>query len=76
MRTGYAIRHRKNRVWLASRTREDGESGSLTVWVHDEEQALIFRKLPDAKRMLKVVRADSRTPEAIQIMDPRWREVG
>ena len=74
MRTGYAIRHRKNRAWLATRTRDDG--GTLTVWVQDEEQALIFKRLPDAKRMLKVVRADSRTPEAIQIMDPRWREVG
>jgi hypothetical protein len=74
MRTGYAIRHRKNRAWLATRIKDDG--GTLTIWVQDEAQAMIFRKLPDAKRMLKVVRADSRTPEAIQIMDPRWREVG
>ena len=74
MRTGYAIRHRKNRAWLATRVKDDG--GTLTLWVQDEEQALIFKRLPEAKRMLKVVRADSRTPEAIQIMDPRWREVG
>lgn len=74
MRTGYAIRHRKNRVWLAMRVKADG--GTLTGWVRDEEGAMIFRKLTDAKRMLKVVRADSRTPEAIQILDPRWREVG
>lgn len=74
MRVGYAIRHRKNRAWLATRTRDDG--GTLTVWVQDEEQALIFKRLPDAKRMLKVVRQDSRTPGAIQILDPRWREVG
>lgn len=74
MRVGYAIRHRKNRAWLATRTRDDG--GTLTVWVQDEEKALIFKRLPDAKRMLKLVRQDSRTPGAIQILDPRWREVG
>lgn len=74
MRTGYAIRDKRKRAWLATRTRDDG--GTLTVWVQDEEQALIFKRLPDAKRMLKVVRADSRMPGAIQILDPRWREVG
>jgi hypothetical protein len=76
MRTGYAIRHRQNRAWLATRTLEDGKGGSLTVWVQDEEQAMIFRKLGEAKQMLKVIRQDSRTPEAIMILDPRWREVG
>lgn len=76
MRTGYAIRHRQNRAWLATRTLEDGKGGSLTVWVQDEEQAMIFRKLPEAKRMLKTVRADSRKPDAIIILDPHWREVG
>ena len=70
MRTGYAIRHRKNRAWLATRIKDDG--GTLTVWVRDEEGAMIFKKLP----MLKVVQADSRTPGAITILDPRWREVG
>ena len=73
MRTGYAIRHRKNRAWLATRVRDDG--GTLTVWVQDEEQAMIFKKLPDAKRMLKVVRADSRMPGEITILNPCWREV-
>ncbi|MBR7187799.1 MAG: hypothetical protein IKD53_04525 [Clostridia bacterium] len=76
MRTGYAIRDRKKRAWLATRILADNQGGSLTVWVQSEEDALIFRKLPDAKRMLKAVRADSRWPNAIQIMDPRWREVG
>ena len=75
MRTGYAIRDKKNRVWLATRTLNDDMGGSLTVWVRGEDGALIFRKLPEAKRMLKDVRGDSRTPEAIQILDPRWREV-
>jgi hypothetical protein len=74
MRTGYAIRDKKNRAWLATRTKDDG--GTSTVWVQDEEDALIFRKLGEAKRMLKAVRGDSRTPEAIVILDPRWREVG
>lgn len=76
MRTGYAIRDRRKRAWLATRTLEDGKGGSLTVWVQSEDDALIFRKLPEAKRMLKAVRGDSRWPEAIQILDPRWREVG
>lgn len=76
MRTGYAIRHRANRAWLATRTLADDLGGSLTVWVQNEEDAMIFKKLPDAKRMLKLVRADSRMPGAIQILDPRWREVG
>lgn len=76
MRTGYAIRDKRNRAWLATRTLEDGKGGSLTVWVRGEDGALIFRKLPEAKRMLKVIRQDSRTPEAIVILDPRWREVG
>lgn len=74
VRAGYAIRHKKNRAWLATRVRIYG--GTSTVWVQDEEDALIFRKLGEAKRMLKVVRQDSRTPEAIVILDPRWREVG
>jgi hypothetical protein len=73
MRTGYAIRHRRNRAWLATRVRDDG--GTLTVWVKDEEQAMIFKKLPEAKRMLKVVRADSRMPGEITILNPCWREV-
>lgn len=73
MRTGYAIRHRKNRAWLATRVRDDG--GTLTVWVQDEEQAMIFKRLPEAKRMLKVVRADSRMPGEITILNPCWREV-
>lgn len=76
MRTGYAIRDRRKHAWLATRTLEDGKGGSLTVWVQNDEDAMIFRNLPDAKRMLKAVRADSRWPETIKIIDPRWREVG
>lgn len=75
MRTGYAIRDRRGRAWLKTRTLADDSGGSLTVWVHCDEDAMIFRRLPDAKRMLKVVRRDSRHPEAICILDPRWREV-
>lgn len=75
MRTGYAIRDKRKRAWLATRTLEDDMGGSLTVWVQSDEDAMIFRKLPDAKRMLKAVRADSRCPDAIKIIDPRWREV-
>lgn len=76
MRTGYAIRDKRKRAWLATRTLKDDMGGSLTVWVQSEEDAMIFRKLPEAKRMLKAVRGDSRWPETIHILDPRWREVG
>ena len=75
MRTGYAIRDKRKRTWLATRTLEDDLGGSLTVWVQSDEDAMIFRKLPDAKRMLKLLRSESRTPGAIIIIDPRWREV-
>lgn len=75
MRTGYAIRDKRKHAWLATRTLEDGMGGSLTVWVQSDEDAMIFRKLPDAKRMLKLLRSESRTPGAIIIIDPRWREV-
>lgn len=75
MRTGYAIRDKRKRAWLATRTLEDGMGGCLTVWVQSDEDAMIFRKLPDAKRMLKLLRSESRTPGAIIIIDPRWREV-
>ena len=76
MRTGYAIRDHRKHAWLATRTLEDSKGGSLTVWVQSDEDAMIFRKLPEAKRMLKAVRGDSRTPEAIVILNPRWQEVG
>ena len=76
MRTGYAIRDKRRHAWLATRTREDAGGKTLTVWVQSDEDAMIFKKLPDAKRMLKAVRADSRTPGAIRIFDPKWREVG
>lgn len=75
MRTGYAIRDKRKHAWLATRTLEDGMGGSLTVWVQSDEDTMIFRKLPDAKRMLKLLRSESRTPGAIIIIDPRWREV-
>lgn len=78
MRTGYAIRDKRRRAWLATQTREDagGKTQTVTVWAQSDEDAMIFKKLPDAKRMLKAVRADSRTPGAIRIFDPKWREVG
>jgi hypothetical protein len=40
MRTGYAIRDKRNRAWLATRTLEDSLGGSLTVWVRGEDGAL------------------------------------
>ena len=76
MRTGYAIRDRHGHAWLKNRQRVAGVDCPVTVWVQDDEDALIFRRLKDAKRMLKVVRADSRRPDKIIILNPNWKAVG
>ena len=75
MRAGYAIRDRRGHAWLKTRQRVEGVEVPVTVWVQDEEDAMVFRRLPDAKRMLKVVRSTSRHPERIHILDPHWKEV-
>ena len=75
MRTGYAIRDRRGHAWLKTRQRVEGVEVPVTVWVQDEEDAMIFHRLPDARHMLKVVRSTSRHPERIRILDPRWKEV-
>ena len=76
MRTGYAIRDRHGHAWLKTRERVEGVEVPVTVWVQDEEDAMLFNKLKDAKRMLTVVRSTSRHPERIRILDPHWKEVG
>lgn len=75
MRRGYAIRDRKQRMWLATRTKVEGMEHPVAVWVQSEADAMIFGKLPEARRMLSAVREGHRNPAAVQILDPRWREV-
>ena len=75
MRKGYAIRDRHQHGWLQTRTKVDGFNCPVTVWAEDEEQAMTFRKLKDARAMLKVIRKDHRKPERVHIIDPRWRVI-
>lgn len=75
MRTGYAIRDRQGHAWLKTRQRLEGVEVPVTVWVQDEEDAMLFNTLKDAKHMLKVVRSTSRHPMTIHILDPHWKEV-
>lgn len=74
MRTGYAIRDRHGHAWLKTRHRVEGVGVPVTVWVQDEAEALIFKKLPEARRMLALVRRDSRHPDKIHILTPSWKE--
>ncbi len=75
MRTGYAIRDKHRHGWLKTRMRVDKVTCPVTVWVENEEDAMIFRNLKDARTMLKVVRRDHRRPDKVHIMDPRWRVI-
>lgn len=75
MRKGYAIRDRHQHGWLQTRTKVEGLNCPVTVWAEDEEQAMTFRKLKDARAMLKVIRKDHRKPERVHIIDPRWRVI-
>lgn len=75
MRTGYAIRDRHGHAWLKTRERVEGVSCPVTVWVQDEAEAMLFRRLPDARRMLRLVRETSRRPDKIHILNPAWKEV-
>ena len=76
MRTGYAIRMRYNahNGWLQTRTRVDGVSVPVTIW-GDEEGAMEFRHLKDAKAMLKAIRQDLRRPDKVNIIDMSGRIV-
>lgn len=75
MRTGYAIRDKHQHGWLRTRMQVEGVQCPVTVWTQEEANAMTFRKLGDAKRMLKVIRREHRRPDKVHIMDPRWRVV-
>lgn len=75
MREGYAIRDFHQHGWLQTRTKVEGFDCPVTIWAEEDEQAMLFRKLKDAKAMLKAVRKDHRQPERVRILDPRWRVI-
>ena len=76
MRTGYAIRDRKKHGWLKARYRAGDADAPVTVYVRDSEDALLYNSLKDARRMAQVLRRESAAPEAIEVLDPRWKVVG
>ena len=75
MRTGYAIRDSKDKAWLNTRTRVEGVNCPVTVWVEDDADAMQFRRLKDAKTMLRVIRREHRRPDKVHILDPKWRVI-
>ena len=75
MRTGYAIRDWHQHGWLQTRTRVEGVDCPITVYVEEEEHAMVFHRLKDAKAMLKAVRRDHRRPNMVCIVNARGRVV-
>ena len=75
MRTGYAIHDRHEHGWLHTRTKLEGVSVPVTIYVEDEEHAMTFRRLKDARAMLKVIRRDHRRPDKVHILNVKGRVV-
>ena len=75
MRTGYAILDRHQHGWLQTRTRVENVECPVTVWVPDEENAMEFHRLKDARAMLRVIRLHHSRPERVNILDPRQRVI-
>lgn len=75
MRTGLAIRDIRDHCWLKSRSLVWGEPAPVSVWVQDEDAALTTRDKTLARRLRDAVRRESRHPDKIIILDPRWKEV-
>lgn len=75
MRTGYAILDRHQHGWLQTRTRVENVDCPVTVWTMEEDDAMEFRRLKDARAMLRVIRRHHSRPERVHIMDPRWRVI-
>jgi len=75
MRKGYAIRDFHQRGWLQTRSKVEGFNCPVTIWAEEEDQAMQFSKLDEARAMLKAVRKDHRRPERVRILDPRWRVI-
>lgn len=75
MRTGYAIKDKSEHSWLKSREYVPGVQCPVSVWVQEEDEALTFRDLKLAKRLLKLVRQSQRHPERIVVLNPNGKVV-
>lgn len=75
MRKGYAIRDFHQRGWLQTRSKVEGFNCPVTIWAEEEDLAMQFSKLDEARAMLKAVRKDHQRPERVRILDPRWRVI-
>ena len=78
MRRGYIIRDRARHAYLAGRVHQatkPGEEKPVTVWVKKPEQAWEFGKLKECRRMQRLLRGETWNPDAVQIIDPKWRIV-
>ncbi len=75
MRHGYAIRDTHQKGWLHTRTQVEGCECPVTVWVEDEDQALQFNRLKEARAMLRIVRRFHRRPERVVILNPKWKVI-
>ena len=52
-----------------------GQPIPVSVWVQEEDQALVTRDKVFARRLRDAVRRDSRHPEKIIILDRHWKEI-
>ena len=75
MRRGYAILDCYQYGWLQTRTRVENVECPVTVWAMEEHDAMEFKRLKDAKAMLKAIRKTHRRPERVFIVDPRSRVI-
>lgn len=71
---GYAIKNWNGRRYLKTRLAVNNGKNA-TVWVLAKEDAWMFRTIREARRLLNLVRADSRRPEAIHVVDRNGRIV-
>lgn len=60
-------------MWLKTRVRDD--EGTLTLWTAEEDEAMMFRKASEARRMLRLLQGEVKRPERLQVLDPRWRVI-
>ena len=75
MRRGYAIQDGYQYGWLQTRMTVENVDCPVTVWATEEENAMEFHSLRDARAMLKIIRKHHRRPEKVHILDPKARVV-
>lgn len=75
MRTGYAIRDRHHHGWFCTRHLPEKGGKPVTIYVQNDEEAMQWKRLKDAKRMLRLLQSESRNPHSICILNPNWKVV-